>query len=52
MPRVVNVWNKLPEVVVEAGTVSSFKKHLDSSMGMMVWRDMGQMRAIGTILGV
>ena len=28
--RVVNVWNKLPEVVVEA-----FKKHLDSYMGTM-----------------
>ena len=28
--RVVCVWNKLPEVVVEAGTILSFKKHLDS----------------------
>ena len=33
--RVVNVWNKLPEVVVEAGTILSFKKHLDSYMGTM-----------------
>ena len=31
--RVVSVWNKLPEVVVEAGAVLSFKKHLDSYMG-------------------
>ena len=33
--RVVSVWNKLPEVVVEAGTILSFKKHLDSYMGKM-----------------
>ena len=33
--RVVSVWNKLPEVVVEAGTILSFKKHLDSYMGTM-----------------
>ena len=33
--RVVSVWNKLPKVVVEAGTILSFKKHLDSYMGMM-----------------
>ena len=33
--RVVGVWNKLPEVVVEAGTILSFKKHLDSYMGKM-----------------
>ena len=33
--RVVNVWNKLPEVVAEAGTILSFKKHLDSCMGTM-----------------
>ena len=26
--RVVSVWNKLPEVVVEVGTILSFKKHL------------------------
>ena len=32
---VVSVWNKLPEVVVEAGTILSFKKHLDSYMGKM-----------------
>ena len=25
--RVVSVWNKLPEAVVEAGTILSFKKH-------------------------
>ena len=31
--RVVNVWNKLPEVIVEASTILSFKKHLDSYMG-------------------
>ena len=31
--RVVSVWNKLPEVVVEAGTILSFKKRLDSYMG-------------------
>ena len=30
-----NVWNKLPEEVVEAGTILSFKKHLDSYMGKM-----------------
>ena len=33
--RVVSVWNKLPEVVVEAGTILSFKKHLDSYMVTM-----------------
>ena len=33
--RVVSVWNKLPEVVAEAGTILSFKKHLDSYMGKM-----------------
>ena len=33
--RVVSVWNKLPEVVVEAGTLLSFKKRLDSYMGKM-----------------
>ena len=33
--RVVGVWNKLPEAVVEAGTILSFKKHLDSYMGTM-----------------
>ena len=27
--------DKLPEVVVEAGTMLSFKKHLDSYMGTM-----------------
>ena len=32
--RVVSVWNKLPEVV-EAGTILSFKKHLDSYMDKM-----------------
>ena len=31
----VGVWNKLPEVVVEAGTILSFKKHLDSYMSKM-----------------
>ena len=31
----VSAWNKLPEVVVEAGTILSFKKHLDSYMGKM-----------------
>ena len=33
--RVVSVWNKLPEVVVEAGTILNFKKRLDSYMGKM-----------------
>ena len=33
--RVVSVWNKLPEVVVEAGTILSFRKHSDSYMGKM-----------------
>ena len=33
--RVVSVWNKLPKVIVEAGTILSFKKHLDSDMGKM-----------------
>ena len=33
--RVASVWNKLPEVVVEAGTILSFKKRLDSYMGKM-----------------
>ena len=30
-----SVWNKLPEVVVEVGTMLSFKKHLDSYMDKM-----------------
>ena len=30
-----SVWNKLPEVVVEADTILSSKKHLDSYMGTM-----------------
>ena len=46
-----SVWNKLPEVVVEAGTILSFKKHLDSCMGKMRM-DMGQMQAIGISLEV
>ena len=33
--RVVSVWNELPEVVVEVGTILSFKKHLDSYMRKM-----------------
>ena len=33
--RVESVWNKLPEVVVEAGTILSFKKRLDSYMSKM-----------------
>ena len=33
--RMVSVWNKLSEVVVEAGTILSFKKNLDSYMGKM-----------------
>ena len=31
--RMVSVWNELPEVVVETGTILSFKKHSDSYMG-------------------
>ena len=31
--RVVSVWNELPEVGVEAGTILPFKKHFDSYMG-------------------
>ena len=30
-----SVWNELPEVVLEAGTILSFKKRLDSYMGKM-----------------
>ena len=30
-----SVWSELPETVVEAGTILSFKKHLDSYMGKM-----------------
>ena len=33
--RVVSVWYKLPEAVVEGGTILSFKKLLDSYMGKM-----------------
>ena len=33
--RELSVWNKLPELVVEAGTILSFKKRLDSYMGKM-----------------
>ena len=32
---VVSIWNKLPEVVVEAGKILSFKKSLDGYMGKM-----------------
>ena len=42
--RVVSVCN---EVVVEAGTILSFKKHLDSYMGKMgcrgIWAKCGQL---------
>ena len=31
----VSVWNELPEIIVEVGTILSFKKHLDSYMGKM-----------------
>jgi len=27
--RVVRVWNELPEEVVEAGTITTFQRHLD-----------------------
>ena len=37
-----SVWNELPEVVVEAGTILSFKKHLDSYMGKMGIEGYGQ----------
>ena len=33
--RVVSVWNELPDVVVEPGTILSFRKCLDSYMGKM-----------------
>ena len=33
--RMVSGWNELPEVVAEAGTILSFKKHLDGYMGKM-----------------
>ena len=33
--RVVSVWNKLAETIVEAGKILSFKKHLDSYLGKM-----------------
>jgi len=39
--RVVSVWNELPEAVVEAGKILSFKKHLDSYMGKMGIEDYG-----------
>ena len=45
--RVVSVWNKLPEVVVETGTILSFKKHLESYMGKMGIEGMGQMWELG-----
>ena len=39
--RMVSVWNKLPEVVVEAGTILSFKKCLGSYMGKMAMEGYG-----------
>jgi len=39
--RVVRVWNEVPEKVVEAGTIATFKKHLNGK-GL---RDMDQTRA-------
>ena len=30
--RVVRVWDELPEEVVEAGTITTFKRHLDRYM--------------------
>jgi len=47
---VVSRWNELPEAVVEAGTILSFKKPLDSYMGKMGVVVMAQMRGTGTSL--
>ena len=50
--RLVNVWNELPEIVVDAGTILSFKKHLNSYMGKIGIEGCGQMQVIGTSLMV
>ena len=40
--RVVNVWNSLPQNVVEAKTLSDFKKKLDRALGAKaIWGEGG-----------
>jgi hypothetical protein len=34
--RVVEVWNKLPSIIVEAESINSFKNRLDSHWGSIV----------------
>jgi len=50
--RMVSVWNELPEAVVEAATILSVKKHLDSYMGKMGIEGYGPSAGIGTSLVV
>ena len=40
----VNVWNSLPQNVVEAKTLSDLKKKLDITLGLKGSRDMGGRR--------
>ena len=47
-----SVWNKLPEVVVEAGTILSFKKCLDSYMDKLGIEEYGPNVATGTSMGL
>ena len=36
--RVVTHWNRLPEEVVDAPSLDSFKARLDVALGSLVWR--------------
>jgi len=50
--RVVSVWNELPEVGVEVGTILSAKKRFDSYKGTMGVEGYGPNAAIGTSFGL
>lgn len=42
---VVCLWNELPEEVVEAGTITTCKRHWEGRWIRKVWKDIGQAQA-------